>query len=237
MTSNHDGAAELVRAVLVDDLKVHVRLQDQGLAPDREQREAIARALPDLLPFGSNQFVSVACVLDWDHQLPSQHTILRILASYSAHESRRVETELRARDGEISEDNLYPEFDLPDYGEIEASEIYAAVLEPGTTKIEDLRFLSEWRKHVTPRVAQPVLKTVRSSKTYKQAMKTRAAEGLGAAVVVGWAPPCLAEADAWAIEVWLITEFDGQSGKAQVFMVDSESHRITREFETEVHLA
>jgi hypothetical protein len=62
-------------------------------------------------------------------------------------------------------------------------------------------------------------------------------EGLGAAVVVGWAPPCLAHSSSWAIEIWLITEFNGQSGKAHVFMVDSEAQKITREFETDVHLA
>jgi hypothetical protein len=55
--------------------------------------------------------------------------------------------------------------------------------------------------------------------------------------VVGWAPPCLAEAENWAVEVWLVVEFDGQSGRAMVFMVDNETMEVTREYMTEVHVA
>jgi hypothetical protein len=236
-TSNAKQDADVVRKAIVEDLKVHVRLSDQGLAPGRKARRALAEALPPLTPFGGNRFAAVRAVLDWDHRSPSEHMILRIFACYNDDETRQLEAELRSRDDEIDEDNLYPEFDLPDYGEIEAGEVYAAVLTPEGSTIEDLRFLSEWRKHVTPTVAQPALGTVRNSKTYKHALKQRTTEGLGAAVVVGWAPPCLAHSSNWAIEIWLITEFDGQSGKAHVFMVDSEAQEITREFETDVHLA
>ena len=40
----------------------------------------------------------------------------------------------------------------------------------------------------------------------------------------------------WAVEIWLVVEFDGQVGKARVFMVDSESLEVTREYLTEVHV-
>ena len=38
------------------------------------------------------------------------------------------------------------------------------------------------------------------------------------------------------MEIWLVVEFDGQVGKAKVFMVDSESLAVTREYLTEVHV-
>jgi hypothetical protein len=46
----------------------------------------------------------------------------------------------------------------------------------------------------------------------------------------------LAHSSAWAVEIWLVVEFDGQVGKAKVFMVDSESLEVTREYLTEVHV-
>ena len=60
---------------------------------------------------------------------------------------------------------------------------------------------------------------------------------MAAYLVIGWAPPCLAHSENWAIEVWLLVDFDGHSGKAHVFMVDSKSKKVSREYFTEVHLS
>ena len=53
---------------------------------------------------------------------------------------------------------------------------------------------------------------------------------------IPWTPPCLAASKHWAIEVWLLVDFDGHVGRAHVFMVDSKSHLVTREYFTEVQI-
>ena len=176
-------------------------------------------------------------ILDWDHQIPSQFILLRVLACYDDDVIKRVDAILKDRDDEINETNLYPEFDVPDYGEIEASETYVAVMRPGSADFEDFRFLSGWRKQVEPRVAETAVRVVRGYEGYRRAAAARASDGLGGPVVIGWAPPCLADTEGWAIEIWLLTEFDGHSGKAAVFMVDPAGEQVTREFQTDVQLA
>lgn len=193
--------------------------------------------LPDLSAFADNEFDSVKALLDWDHQIPSQYVILRVLGCYTPRDSARVEGELRARREEIDDGNLFPEFDVPDFADIEGNETYAAVLRPGSTDIEDFRFLSAWRKQVDPSVADKAVRIVRNDPGYERTASSRATMGLGGPVVIGWAPPCLADTETWAIEVWLLTEFDGQSGKARVFMVDLDGTKVSREFDTDVQLA
>jgi hypothetical protein len=226
-----------VKKAVVDELTVHPRIRDQGHEPDEDTRRKLSDVLPKLSAFGGKAFKSVRAVLDWDHQLPSQYYLLRILASYDDRDRERVDAVVDDRQEEIDETNLYPEFDLPDYGEIDASESYVAVLRAGTTTVEDFRFLSPWRKQVGPAIADVAIKTVTRSQNYQRAAASRRTDGLGGAVVIGWAPPCLAETENWAIEIWLLTEFDGHMGKARVFMVDPEARAITREYETDVQLA
>lgn len=229
--------AELVRNALLEHLKVHVRIQDQGHDPDDDGRKLLAERLPDISAFGDHRFAAVHVMLDWDHQIPSQFMLLRILGSYHQDAARKIDAVLAERDEEIEENNLYPEFDVPDYGEIEGSETYVAVMRPGDTDFEDFRFLSTWRKQVAPAIADAAVKIVRDDEGYQNAAAARKTQGLGGPVVIGWAPPFLADTDNWAIEIWLLTEFDGHSGKARVFMVDTQAAAVTKEFDTDVQLA
>lgn len=235
--SDRQADIDLVRTAVTEHLKVHPRIKDQGHDPDAARRAELATTLPALSAFGERRFASVRAILDWDHQIPSQFYLLRVLASYDEKDRERVEASVEDRDEEIAETNLYPEFDLPDFGEIDANESYVAVLRAGSTKIEDFRFLSHWRKQVGGAIADVAIKTVTKNPNYQRAAAARRTDGLGGAVVIGWAPPCLANSDGWAIEIWLLTEFDGHAGKARVFMVDPERREVTREYETEVQLA
>ncbi|MEM6993163.1 MAG: hypothetical protein AAF721_21800 [Myxococcota bacterium] len=237
MTDPNHPDAQLVHRALTSELKVHVRLKDQGKAFDAEQLAELAAAIPSLKAFSDKQFHAVRAVLDWDHQIPSQFSLLRILACYTAQDVERVDAVLTDRDDEINESNLYPEFDVPDFGDIDASENYVALLRPGSTEVEDFRFMSNWRKQVNASVADRAVSTVKAHPGYARVAENRSGEGLGGPVVIGWAPPCLAETSGWAIEVWLLTEFDGQTGKARVFMVDLDAQAVTREFDTDVQLA
>jgi hypothetical protein len=218
------------------DLRVHVRLQEQGIASSEAFRKALHTTTPELAPYGSNQYAVVRAILDWDHQIPSEYMLLRIYTAYSRHEARLLDTQIRARDQAISTDNVYPEFDLPDYGDLDASETYIAVLRPDSPEFEEFRFFSDWRKEVRPPVARAALSAVKQLDSYQESYRARQNDALGGAVVVGWVPPCLAHSTAWAVEIWLVVEFDGQVGKAKVFMVDSESLEVTREYLTEVHV-
>jgi hypothetical protein len=231
------GDAQRVRDAVRNHLKVHVRIRDQGHAPDAQAREQLANSIPDLLAFDDKQFESVRVLLDWDHQIPSQFILMRVLACYDAKTRERVDAMLDERDDEIGEMNLYPEFDVADYGEIEGSETYVAVMRPGSIEFQDFRFLSAWRKNVSPKVADAAVKIVRGNDSYQRAAGSRRTDGLGGPVVIGWAPPCLAHTERWGIEIWLLTEFDGHTGKARVFMIDLDAEEVTREFDTDVQLA
>lgn len=237
MSSNRERDAELVRNTLRHELKVHVRIKDQNYQPSQAALDKIAEALPDVIAFGDNSFHAVRAVLDWDHQIPSQYSLLRILGCYRPIDLERLDAMLEDRDEEIGEGNLYPEFDLPDYGDLDGSESYVALLRPGSTEIEDFRFMSTWRKQVRPAVADLAVDIVKNTPSYQRAAATRSGDGLGGPVVIGWAPPCLANTSTWAVEIWLLTEFDGHQGKARVFMVDLDGKSVTREFDTDVQLA
>jgi hypothetical protein len=237
VSSQRERDAEKVRNAVHHELKVHVRIRDQGKAPTDQQLQQIAETLPDVVAFGDNAFVGVRAVLDWDHQIPSKYALLRILACYRELDLERLDAMLEDRDEEIAEGNLYPEFDVPDYGDLDGSESYVALLTPGSVEIEDFRFMSTWRKQVRPAVADLAVETVKSTPSYQRAAAARSGDGLGGPVVIGWAPPCLANTSTWAVEIWLLTEFDGHQGKARVFMVDLDGKAVTREFDTDVQLA
>lgn len=237
MSSNRERDAQKVRDALRHELRVHVRIKDQGKAPTEEQLEQLAESVPDVMAFGDNAFHGVRAVLDWDHQIPSKYALLRILGCYRALDLERLDAQIEDRDEEITESNLYPEFDVPDYGDLDGSESYVALMTPGSVEIEDFRFMSTWRKQVRAAVADLAVETVKNTPSYQRAAAARSGEGLGGPVVIGWAPPCLANTSTWAVEIWLLTEFDGHQGKARVFMVDLDEKAVTREFDTDVQLA
>ncbi|MEZ4449770.1 MAG: hypothetical protein R3B09_09830 [Nannocystaceae bacterium] len=225
-----------VRAAIVDRLVVHPRVAQQGLQPTVEQRQALCATLPRLVPFGNNRYASARAILDWDHGLPSQSFFLRLYVCYSEREAKTLDADIARRERDIAGDNLYPEFDLPDYANLPASEGYVALLRPGELRIDELRFASEWRRRVDQSAQRSALAAVRKLESFNRSLQERNHDHLGPPVVIGWTPPCLARSNTWAVEVWLLIDFDGHRGRAHVFMVDSQSHDVTREFFTEVLL-
>jgi len=233
--SKHDDPA-LVRTALLQRLKVHTRVAQQGLGPTPDVRKKLAASLPDILAFGDRRYAAAHVVLDWDHRLPSEALLLRLYLSYTDREAADVDNALKARDREIDAGNLYPEFDVPDYGEVDASETYVGLVRPKSNEVEELRFFSDWRKSVQQPVVRDVLAAVRGHAGYERSMRERSHDNLGPPVVIGWTPPCLANSKHWAVEVWLLVDFDGHMGRAHVFMVDSKLRNVTREFFTEVQI-
>ena len=229
--------AAMVRKAIVEAIEIHPRVSQQDLALGPDAREKIADQIPPLVPYDNNRYAAARAVLDWDHQLPSQLVILRLYMAYTRREADRIERDFKYRAAAIEEDNLYPEFDVPDFGEIPAAETYIALMRPRTAEIHDLRFFSDWRKQVKPSLMRDALAAVRGHPGFERSLQARTHDHLGPPVVIGWAPPCLARSEAWAIEVWLLVDFDGHSGKAHVFMVDSKSKKVSNDYFTEVHLS
>ena len=231
-TKQHPAVARAL-----DNLLVHQRLKDQSMAPTPADVVKLAEALPALTPFESRDYKMVRAVLDWDHQLPSNYLVLRVYCAHSEHEAKMLRAQFDERDADIERDNLFPEFDLPDYGEFDAGETYIAGVNSKTFELEEFRFFADWRREMRNATSRAALAAVRRQDSFREAYENRHNEALGGAVVVGWAPPALAHSEGWAIEVWLVTGFDGASGRARVFMVDAESHEVCREYETDIHIA
>lgn len=221
----------------LDNLLVHQRLKDQSMAPAPQQVASLGEALPHLVPFDSRDYKMVRAVLDWDHQVPSRYLVLRVYCAHTEHEATMLRAQFDERDADVERDNLFPEFDLPDYGEFDAGETYIAGVNPETFELEEFRFFADWRREMRNATSRAALAAVRQQDSFREAYENRHNEALGGAVVVGWAPPVLAHCERWAIEVWLVTGFDGASGRARVFMVDPETHEVCREYETDIHIA
>ncbi len=237
MTRDDDqsaGTAMVRRAC--EALHVHVRLMDQAHHSDALGHKLV-QALPTIAPFPGRRYNHVHAVLDWDHKLPSEHVFLRIIASYTESTTRDLKGRLDAIEADINETNLFPEFDLPDFADVEGDECYVAVMKPGDVSFGDLRFVSHWRRQIPPEQAERALELVQQNEVFRAVEGARQGPHLGGPVLVGWTPPAVAQAEHWSIETWLLTEFNGQSGRAHVFMVDTHAGHITRTFETDVHVS
>lgn len=206
---------------MVTDLRVHPRLVQQGLGGSPDTREALAAALPALPFFGGRRAYRIIAVLDWDHRLPGRRIFLRVHAIYDESAFELFERAYAERLGEIKRRNLYPEFDVPDFEELPASEVYDAELTP-ELGFERMRLVSPWRREVDADVASAAVGAVRESDAFA---RVRAAEEsrpqhLGELEPVAWMPPCESGYEGWTVDVWWLTAFDGRTGRGWSFLVD-----------------
>jgi hypothetical protein len=224
--------------------QVHTRVAQQGLWPNPEAQLSWLRAACPYLPgFPDREYHDVLALLDWDHRLPSQTLTLRLFASYSAESRERVQKSLASHQQRIAEDDLFPEFDVPDFNAVVADEVYVLTYDvkdgSATTTLasDKIRFYSDWRREVSRPLVKSVLRSLESNELYNQAKTFHEGLHLGDAIVVGWTPPCVAKTKNWAIEVWLVTAFEGRFGKARVFMVDTADFKLSHTFLTEIQIA
>ena len=215
---------------------IHVRLQDQGISEDSDEFATILEKLPLLIPFGTNQFDSLTAVIDWDHHLPTKYVSARVLASYTEHETRLLTTQIRARSQTIERDNLFPEFDVPDFEDLPASERYHFIFNRESLEILDTRFESAWRKKVQNEDLNDALNILAEHQPFQRANAQRRSENLGGPIVMGWSPPLMSDSEAWTLEFWLVTQFDGQHGTALVCMVNIKDEVVVKTYMTEVSI-
>ena len=224
------------REKLREHLHIHVRLCDQGITAESDQVLQILDQLPNLTAFRTNNYDSLVLLLDWDHQIPSKYISARVLASYTGHETRRVSTLVRARSQTIERENLFPEFDVPDYEDVAASERYHLIFDATSMAVMDTRFESDWRKEVPPEDLNTALTVLAGHQVFQRANAQRRSENLGGPILMGWSPPMLSDGDSWTLEFWLVTQFDGQHGTALVCMVDIDNESVAKHYMTEVSI-
>lgn len=209
---------------MIDALRVHPRVAQQGLGESYEQRERLFTALPRVVPFAGRPPHKLIAILDWDHRLPSRQLTLRLHAVYDAKSDGKFELTYAARLEEITRRNLFPEFDLPDFAELAADESYEAELTPELS-VESMRLVSPWRRRVQKELATAAVRAVRESEAFTQVRATDPSRPahLGDLEAVGWMPPCESGHLRWTIDVWWLTAFDGRIGRGWSFLVDNEA--------------
>ncbi len=208
-----------IRSAIVEGLILHPRVQQQSIAST--EREKLAAAVPKLMPFRPQPLHEVVALLDWDHRLPSRKLTLHVHLFYDGAAFRRFQATLEGRLAEISQRNLYPEFDLPDLTELPADESYAIDLTL-EWEAEVTRLVSPWRREVDSRIGHGAVDSVRRSKEFAEirAATTVRAPHLGDLEAVGWIPPCESGQPGWAVDVWWLTSFDGRIGRGWSFLVE-----------------
>jgi hypothetical protein len=219
-----------LRDVLKDHLIVHPRLSAQPEVSDGTRGARLAAELPPLVPFGGAEYVGGDWILDWDHRLPSRHTVLRLSAYYT--EERR-QSALAARElrlAEIRREDLFPEFDVPDFAGMPADESYEAELETGGAPAK-LRLVSEWRREIEADAAARAVSIVRASPSFQEvvARATFRPPGLGDLEAAEWAPPCESGHARWGIDVWYLLTYNGMVGEGRAFLVDVVEPMVVRE--------
>jgi hypothetical protein len=216
------------------ELLLHPRVAQQQIANDAVEK-VVAAALPRVTPFRDRTVHSVIAALDWDHRLPSKNLTLRLHLCYDEATRSRFEHALDRRRQEIKERDLFPEFDVPDFGGLPADEAYDVELTPELS-IEGMRLTSPWRREVAEDDATRAVNAVRDSKQFHEVKRgePQRPASLGDLEAVAWTPPCESGQEQWTLDVWWLTSFDGRIGKGWSFLVvlggKDESVLSAREF-------
>ncbi|HEX7559493.1 MAG TPA: hypothetical protein VF386_09845, partial [Usitatibacter sp.] len=131
---------------------------------------------------------------------------------------------------EVRREDLFPEFDVPDFSGMPADESYEAELEPGGAPAK-LRLVSEWRREIEPGAAARAVAIVRASPSFQEvaARGTFRPPGLGDLEAAEWVPPCESSHARWGIDVWYLLTYNGMVGEGRAFLVDIIEPLVVRE--------
>lgn len=216
-----------LRDRLVADLRRHPRVAYQNFCGSDVERRALAQASPALVPFRGKPFANCLWVLDWDHRLPSKGLVLRMYGYYTTAAYDEGVRAFDERTAQIGREDLFPEFDVPDYAGLRADEAYEGEMEVGGTPAK-FRLVSDWRRQIEADVARKAEGIVRGSAAFKSLsvdVKARPM-GLGDLEAAEWAPPSETGHARWGVEVWYLRSFNGMIGEGTAFLVDVEDQRV-----------
>ncbi len=220
-------SARDLRDELRREIRRHPRVALQDLLGSDADREKLATALPTFIPFRAPTYAAGIWVVDWDHRLPSRELVLRLYAFYSEESLKDGLASFDERKEQIKSEELFPEFDVPDFAGLVADEAYEAEL-PLNAPPKKFRLVSEWRREIEPRLARKSEDIVRASHAFQelaQQMRARA-PGLGDLEAAEWAPPSETGHPRWGIDVWYLRSFNGMVGEGTAFLVDVESQSV-----------
>lgn len=216
-------------------LRIHPRVQQQGIAGGPEDRLKFATALPALTPFRGLPFTAFAAVLDWDHKLPSEMVMLRLFAFHSPDSLAAITVALEARSRAIETSDRFPEFDVADFAGLAdagADEAYEVDIKLDGT-LDSVRHVSPWRREIADALGQTACEIVRQSSELRQIVLQQLARSslMPHLQALQWVPPFEAEHTRWVIDVWYLVERRGRDVLARSFLVDPEEKRVvsTRE--------
>lgn len=214
-----------LRTLIAAEMRRHPRVSYQGLFGDDSSREAIASALPPLVPF-RDEYSGVIGIIDWDHRLPSQALTLRLYAYYSPASLDAGQEAFDDRVEIIGSRDRYPEFDVPDFDGLAADESYE--IELGVDgELGKTRLTSAWRRDIKGSDARAAVRVASKSDEYSRiSMSGNRPPHLGELEAVSWTPPCESEHDKWTLDVWYLLAFDGRVGTGRSFLVDIEDKSV-----------
>jgi hypothetical protein len=212
-----------LRDELRRELRRHPRVVYQRLYDTLEERERLGATLPTFVPFRGPGYAAVLWVMDWDHRLPSKELILRLYAYYTPEARAIGQRALEERSALIAREDLFPEFDVPDFAGLPADEAYEAEITP-TGEAKKFRLVSEWRREVDAGLGRRAEDVVRASNPYRElSSQVRARPpGLGDLEAAEWAAPTESGHQRWGIDVWYLRNFNGMVGEGTAFLVDLE---------------
>jgi hypothetical protein len=216
-----------LREELRRELRRHPRVSFQDLYRDPSALEALALELPSFKPFRADAYAAALWILDWDHRLPSRELVLRLYTFYTEEARRAGQRAFEARQQAIASEDLFPEFDVPDFSGLDADEAYEAELPLGGPP-KKFRLVSDWRREIDPKLGRRAEDVVRRSAAFKElSSQVRARPpGLGDLEAAEWAPPSESGHGRWGLDVWYLRNFNGMVGEGTAFLVDLEDERV-----------
>ena len=201
-------------------MRVHPRVAYQGMFHDGPERASLLARLPALVPFRKS-YHGILAMVDWDHRLPSHELLVRVYAYYSDRSMKAGVEALDARLEDIGAKDLFPEFDVPDFGQLPADEAYE--MELGLDgQIGECRLTSTWRRKVSNRDTRAAISIARESPEFAQLAHTTSDRPryLGDLEAVAWTPPLESGHPRWTVDVWYLLAFDGRIGTGHSLLVD-----------------
>jgi hypothetical protein len=216
-----------VRTIL-KALRLHPRVAYQGFFADDDLRDKLMNNLPPLVAFRQSYHAAIA-IVDWDHRLPSKTLTLRLYLYYDEWTFAEGESAFDQRLEEIGVRDRFPEFDVPDFAELPADEIYEAEVQ-GDASIAPCRLTSPWRREVPPVEGNAAVAVARNSEEFEKiaAAALDRPRHLGDLEAVSWTPPCESGHPRWTLDVWYLLAFDGRIGSGRSLLVDLHKREVIR---------
>jgi hypothetical protein len=205
-------------------LRLHPRIAYQGLYAGEDERARLLATIPRLIPFRRTFHAAIA-IVDWDHHLPTRTFALRVYAYYDEASFSAGEAAYDDRLEEIGTRDRYPEFDVPDFGDLPADEAYEAELDPQGA-VQSCRLTSSWRREIAPDRAEAAVAIARASEEFIRMSAMERPRNLGDLEAVSWTPPCESGHQRWTLDVWYLMAFDGRIGSGRSLLVDLSEGRV-----------